>query len=157
MNPQSFSDFNQETSQPQNLSETVEELEIKLQRLQALAQTLISGLIVAILISIGVSGWFAYRLNVQQQTAQRKAEEFEQTEQELREQLDSLEQEFTRQQQEIERLDEQLPQELETLSRAVNSNQRQLDVLQQQLNSSNNSQNKNSGDKSQNKSNQNNE
>jgi uncharacterized protein HemX len=156
MNPQSFSDFNQETSQPQNLSETVEELEIKLQRLQALAQTLISGLIVAILISIGVSGWFAYRLNVQQQTAQRKAEEFEQTEQELREQLDSLEQEFTRQQQEIERLDEQLPQELETLSRAVNSNQRQLDVLQQQLNSSNNSQNKNSADKSQNKSNQNN-
>jgi uncharacterized protein HemX len=156
MNPQSFSDFNQETSQPQNLSETVEELEIKLQRLQALAQTLISGLIVAILISIGVSGWFAYRLNVQQQTAQRKAEEFEQTEQELREQLDSLEQEFTRQQQEIERLDEQLPQELETLSRAVNSNQRQLDVLQQQLNSSNNSQKKNSADKSQNKSNQNN-
>ncbi|MFB6277292.1 MAG: hypothetical protein ABEI32_14230 [Halothece sp.] len=156
MNPQSFSDFNQETSQPQNLSETVEELEIKLQRLQALAQTLISGLIVAILISIGVSGWFAYRLNVQQQTAQRKAEEFEQTEQELQEQLNSLEQQFTKQQQKIERLNEQLPQELETLSRAVNSNQRQLNVLQQQLNSSNNSQKKNSGDKSQNKSKQSN-
>lgn len=140
MNPQSFSDSNSnpETDQPQNLSESVENLEIKVQRLQGLAQTLIGGLIVTILmtigVSIGVSGWFTYRLNLQQQTAQRKVEEFEKTEQELRAELESLEQDFTEQQEQIERLDQQLPQELETLSNAVSSNQRQIKVLQQQLN-----------------------
>ena len=72
MNPQSFSDFNQETSQPENLSETVEKLEVKFQRLQGLVHTLISGLIVAILISIGVSGWFAYRSSLQQQMAEQQ-------------------------------------------------------------------------------------
>ncbi|NBD31593.1 MAG: hypothetical protein GVY17_01115 [Cyanobacteria bacterium] len=134
MNPQSFSDYNNpETSHAQSLSQTVEELEVKLERLQGLAQTLIGGLIVAILITIGVSGWFAYRLLLQEQTARRKAQEFEQTEIELQEQLDALEQQLSTQQQQMERLQEQIPQNLENLNSAVDSNQREIERLQEQL------------------------
>jgi len=134
MNPQSFSDYNNpEASRSQNLSQTVEELEVKLEQLQASAQTLIGGLIVAILITIGVSGWFAYRLILQEQTARRKAQEFEQTEIELQEQLDSLEQQLSTQQQQMKRLREQIPQNLENLNSAVDSNQREIERLQEQI------------------------
>lgn len=134
MNPQSFSDYNNpEASRSQNLSQTVEELEVKLEQLQASAQTLIGGLIVAILITIGVSGWFAYRLILQEQTARRKAQEFEQTEIELQEQLDTLEQQLNTQQQQMERLREQIPQNLENLNSAVDSNQREIERLQEQI------------------------
>jgi len=134
MNPQSFSDYNNpEASRSQNLSQTVEELEVKLEQLQASAQTLIGGLIVAILITIGVSGWFAYRLILQEQTARRKAQEFEQTEIELQEQLDALEQQLNTQQQQMERLREQIPQNLENLNSAVDSNQREIERLQEQI------------------------
>jgi len=134
MNPQSFSDYNNpEASRSQNLSQTVEELEVKLEQLQASAQTLIGGLIVAILITIGVSGWFAYRLILQEQTARRKAQEFEQTEIELQEQLDTLEQQLSTQQQQMKRLREQIPQNLENLNSAVDSNQREIERLQEQI------------------------
>jgi len=134
MNPQSFSDYNDpETSRSQSLSQTVEELEVKLEQLQASAQTLIGGLIVAILITIGVSGWFAYRLILQEQTARRKAQEFQQTEIELQEQLDTLEQQVRTQQQQMERLQEQIPQNLESLNSAVDSNQREIERLQEQI------------------------
>jgi len=134
MNPQSFSDYNDpETSRSQSLSQTVEELEVKLEQLQASAQTLIGGLIVAILITIGVSGWFAYRLILQEQTARRKTQEFQQTEIELQEQLDTLEQQVRTQQQQMERLQEQIPQNLESLNSAVDSNQREIERLQEQI------------------------
>jgi len=134
MNPQSFSDYNNpETSRSQSLSQTVEELEVKLERLQGLAQTLIGGLIVAILITIGVSGWFAYRLILQEQTARRKAQEFAQTEIEIQEKLDRLEQQVNNQQQQIERVQRQIPKNIESLNNAVDSNQQQIEQLQEQI------------------------
>ncbi|AFZ44244.1 hypothetical protein PCC7418_2081 [Halothece sp. PCC 7418] len=134
MNPQSFPDYNNPDASPsQSLPQTVEELEVKLERLQALAQTLIGGLIVAILITIGVSGWFAYRLILQEQTARRKAQEFEQTEIEFQDRLDTLEQRLLSQQEKIERLQEQIPENLETINNAVDSNQQEIERLQEQL------------------------
>ncbi|MDR9404063.1 MAG: hypothetical protein RI580_11545 [Halothece sp. Uz-M2-17] len=134
MNPQSFSDYNNpDASRSQGLSQTVEELEVKLERLQALAQTLIGGLIVAILITIGVSGWFAYRLILQEQTARRKAQEFEQTEIEIQDRLETLEQRLSSQQEKIERLQEQIPQNLETINEAVDSNEQKIERLQEQI------------------------
>lgn len=133
MNPQSFSDYNPEASRSQNLSQTVEELEVKLERLQALAQTLIGGLMVAILITIGVSGWFAYRLILQEQEARRKAEDFQQTESQLQDQINTLEQRINTQQQQMERLREQIPQDLATLESAVNNNQEKVELLQEEL------------------------
>ncbi len=134
MNPQSFSDYNNpETSRSQSLSQTVEELEVKLERLQALAQTLIGGLVVAILITIGVSGWFAYRLILQEQTARRKAQEFTQTEIEIQEKLDRLEQQFNNQQQQIERVQREIPSNIESLNEVIDSNQQQIEQLQEQI------------------------
>lgn len=134
MNPQSFSDSNSETSPSQNLSEKVEVLQAKLERLQGLAQTLITGLVVGIIITIGVSGWFAYRLLVQEQVTQQQAQEFEETEIELKERLEELEEQVATQQRQMESLNKQFPQELETLNSAVSSNQRQLELLRQQVN-----------------------
>ena len=136
MNPESFSDYQANVPQSQSLSQTVEELEVKLERLQALAQTLIGGLMVAILITIGVSGWFAYRLILQEQQARRKAQEFQQTEVEIQEKLDSLEQRMSAQQQEIDRLKEEIPDNLETVRNTVDSNQEQIEVLQDKINRS---------------------
>ena len=137
MNLQSFSDSNSENTSSQNLSESVEILQVKLERLQGLDQTLITGLVVAIIISIGVSGWFAYRLLVQEQVMQSKVEAFEQTEAELRERLEELEKQIATQQRQIESFNEQFPQELETINSAVSSNQRQIEILRQQMNSTN--------------------
>lgn len=134
MNPQSFSDYNNpDSSRSQTLSETVESLEVKLERLQGLAQTLIGGLIVAILITIGVSGWFAYRLILQEQTARRKAQEFAQTEIELQEQLDTLEQQLLSQRETLQRLQNEIPQNLEQINEAIDSNQEQIERLETQL------------------------
>ena len=137
MNPESFSDYQPNLSQSQSLSQTVEELEVKLERLQGLAQTLIGGLMVAILITIGVSGWFAYRLILQEQQARRKAQEFQQTEVELQEKLDNLEQKISAQQQQINQLREEIPDDLETVTNTVNSNQQQIEVLQDKIQRSN--------------------
>lgn len=142
MNPQSFSDYNPKISQSQGLSQTVEDLEVKLERLQALAQTLIGGLMVAILITIGVSGWFAYRLILQEQQARRKQQEFDQTKVELQERIDSLEQQLSQQQRQLERLEEKIPENLEQVTNTVNSNQEQISGLQQDINQLQNSENR---------------
>lgn len=134
MNPQSFSESNSETSPSQNVSEKVEVLQTKLERLQGLAQTLITGLVVGIIITLGVSGWFAYRLLVQEQVTQRQAQEFEDTEIELRERLEELEEQVATQKRQMETFNQQFPQELETLNSAVSSNQRQIELLRQQVN-----------------------
>lgn len=137
MNPESFSDYQPNLSQSQSLSQTVEELEVKLERLQGLAQTLIGGLMVAILITIGVSGWFAYRLILQEQQARRRVQEFQQTEVEIQEKLNNLEQKISAQQQQISQLREEIPDDLETVTNTVNSNQEQIEVLQNQIKRSN--------------------
>jgi len=142
MNPQSFSDYNPKISQSQSLSQTVEDLEIKLERLQMLAQTLIWGLMVAILITIGVSGWFAYRLILQEQQARRKEQEFEQTRVELQERLESLEKQVAQQQRQMERIEEKIPDNLDEVASAVDSNQRQIEGLQQDINQLENSKRK---------------
>ncbi len=134
MNPQSFSNYNPNISQAQSLSQTVEDLEVKLERLQALAQTLIGGLIVAILITIGVSGWFAYRLILQEQQVRRREQEFEKTRVELQEQIQNLEESLALQQRQIERIQEKIPDNLQEVAGTVNSNQRQIEGLQQDLN-----------------------
>ena len=66
-----------ETLQEQhlNLKLEVEQLYGKVDRLRGLFQTLVSGLIIAIIIAIGISGWFAYRLLVQEQIALQKAKQ----------------------------------------------------------------------------------
>jgi len=141
MNPESFSDYQAKPPQSQSLSQTVEELEVKLERLQGLAQTLIGGLIVAILITISVSGWFAYRLILQEQQARRKQQEFDQTKVEFQERLDSLEQQLSQQQRQLESLEEKIPENLAEVTSAVDSNRRQIKGLQKNINQLENSKN----------------
>jgi len=128
MNQQSYSESNPATNQPENLAQTVEQLEVKLARLQGTYLTLIGGLIVALIISIGISGWFAFRSLIQQQSLQKSKAD-------LREQVQILEEDLARQKRQIDKIDEETSQELDTLTSTVNANQRKLELLQEKLDS----------------------
>ncbi len=126
MNQPSYSESNAEPNQPENPTQTVEELQVKLARLQGTVLTLLAGLVVALIISIGISGWFAFRSLVQQQSLQK-------TKVELREKVQTLEEDIASQQRKIDRIEEETSQELDTLTSDVNANQRQIKLLREQL------------------------
>jgi uncharacterized protein HemX len=108
-------------------------LEARLERLRRLAQTLVGGLAIALIISIGISGWFAYRSLLQERINRKQAEAAEQQNTEIMERVDSLEQQLQNQKRQVERVDEQIPPQLETLTDSVNANQRQLQLLQKRI------------------------
>ncbi|MDJ0705901.1 MAG: hypothetical protein QNJ46_21750 [Leptolyngbyaceae cyanobacterium MO_188.B28] len=116
-----------------NLKLEVEQLYGKVDRLRGLFQTLVSGLIIAIIIAIGISGWFAYRLLVQEQVAQREAEQAAATEAEILERVEQLAEQLQRQEEQLQRLSQQIPEELKTLTDSVQANQRQLERLRDRL------------------------
>ena len=109
-----------------NLKLEVEQLYGKVERLRELIQTLVSGLILAIVIVLGISGWFAYRLLVQEQIVRRDAEKVAAAEAELRQQV-------TRMEEQLQSLKQQVPQELTTLTDTVQANQQQLKLLNNRL------------------------
>ena len=128
---ESLSDTLQE--QHLNLKLEVEQLYGKIDRLRGLFQTLVSGLIIAIVIAIGISGWFAYRLLVQEQIAQREAEQAAAEAAEMRDRIDQLEGQLQRQDEQLQRFRQNIPEELTTLTDTVQANQRQLGLLRDRL------------------------
>ena len=116
-----------------NLKLEVEQLYGKIDRLRGLFQTLVSGLIIAIVIAIGISGWFAYRLLVQEQIAQREAEQATAAEAEMHERVEQLDEQWQRQDEQWQRFRQEVPEELTTLTDTVQSNQRQLQLLRDRL------------------------
>lgn len=140
MNPQSPSQPSSESSQSEPFSEhppefqqELERLEARLERLRGLAQTLVGGLAIALVISIGISGWFAYRSFLQEHLNHQQAEKTEKKYIEIQEKLENLEREVQSQQRKVERMNQELPQELETLTNSVKGNQRQLELLRERL------------------------
>lgn len=105
----------------------------RIDQTRGLMQTLVAGLVIALLVTIGIAGWFAYRQLVQEQLAQRESAQADEAEAAMIEQLENLEAQLQRQQEQIQTLREDIPDELETLSGSVQSNQRQLELLQEQI------------------------
>ena len=116
-----------------NLKLEVETLYRKVDRLRVLLQTLVSGLIIAIVIAIGISGWFAYRLLVQEQNARREAEEAAAAEAKLLERVDLLTEQLQRQDEQWQRFRQEIPEELTTVTETIQANQRQLQLLRERL------------------------
>ncbi|MDJ0707180.1 MAG: hypothetical protein QNJ46_28225 [Leptolyngbyaceae cyanobacterium MO_188.B28] len=116
-----------------NLKLEVEQLYRKIDRFRGLFQTLISGLVIAIVIAIGISGWFAYRLLVQEQIAQREADQAAAIADEMREKIEQLETKLQRQDEQWQRFRQEIPDELTTLTDSVQSNQRQLELLRDRV------------------------
>jgi len=119
--------------QQQLLKSSLEDLQNRTRRLRGLVQTLVSGLVIAVLLAIGISGWFAYRLLVQEQIVQRETEQAAEANAAMLEQLEALEAEVQRQQDQLQTLRSDIPAELTGLSDTVQSNQRQLQVLQERI------------------------
>ncbi|MGF1535405.1 MAG: hypothetical protein ACFB4J_02805 [Elainellaceae cyanobacterium] len=119
-----------------NLKLTVDELQTKLAQTRGLIQTLLLGLVVATLVGLGVAGWLAYRLLVQEQIAQRDLEQAATSATEVQEQLEAMEERLQAQKRQLQTLREEVPAELETLTDAVQANQRQLQLLRERIQSS---------------------
>ncbi|ASC71600.1 hypothetical protein XM38_025530 [Halomicronema hongdechloris C2206] len=119
--------------QQQALKSNLEELQGRTNRLRGLVQTLVSGLVIAVLLAIGISGWFAYRLLVQEQIVQRETEQAAEANAAMLEQLETMETELQRQQEQLQTLREDVPEELTSLTDTVQSNQRRLELLQDQI------------------------
>ncbi|MDY6783928.1 MAG: hypothetical protein SW833_15520 [Cyanobacteriota bacterium] len=118
-----------------NLKISVEELQHKVDRLRGLLQTLVMGLVIAVLLTIGISGWFAYRLLVQEQIARRAAERSTVTNAEMLERIEEMEAQLQRQKQQLQTFKNDVPDELEFLSETVRANQQQLKLLRDRVES----------------------
>ncbi|NEO32734.1 MAG: hypothetical protein F6K36_20380 [Symploca sp. SIO3C6] len=105
----------------------VEKLYRDVERQRGWFQTLVSGLVMAIMIAIGISSWFAYRLVVQEQITQREATETAAIQAEILEQVERLEQK-------LQKLNQQTPEELAEIKDATESTQRELQQLLNRLN-----------------------
>ncbi|MEO0395524.1 MAG: hypothetical protein AAF243_05985 [Cyanobacteria bacterium P01_A01_bin.137] len=109
------------------------DLQKRVSQTWGLIQTLVAGLVIAILVTIGVSGWFAYRLLVQEQVLRRESEQTAQAEEDMLEQLEEMTAQLERQQRQLQTLRQNLTDELETIDSSIESNQRQLQTLKRQI------------------------
>lgn len=120
-------------TQVQTLSLNLEEVQNRMDQTRGLIQTLVVGLVIAVLTTLSVSGWFAYRLLVQDQIVQREARQANEANEAMLEQIAELEARLQRQREQIQTLRDDVPGELETLSDTVQSNRRQLGLIREQL------------------------
>ncbi|MEM6426035.1 MAG: hypothetical protein AAF728_12890 [Cyanobacteria bacterium P01_D01_bin.128] len=120
-------------TQVQTLSLNLEEVQNRIDQTRGLIQTLVVGLVIAVLTTLSVSGWFAYRLLVQDQIVQREARQANEANEAMLEQIAELEARLQRQREQIQTLRDDVPGELETLSDTVQSNRRQLGLIREQL------------------------
>lgn len=109
------------------------DLQKRVSQTWGLLQTLVAGLVIAILVTIGVSGWFAYRLLVQERVLQRESEQMANAEEDMLEQFEAMTTQLERQQRQLQTLRQDLTEELETLDSSIASNQRQLQALKRQI------------------------
>ncbi|MGB5974757.1 MAG: hypothetical protein WBG38_15640 [Nodosilinea sp.] len=100
---------------------------------RGLLQTLVAGLVIAVLTTLGIVGWFAYRQMVQERVVQRESAQAAEAEAAITEQLEAIEAQLQRQQQQLQTLRDDLPEELETLGNSLQSNQRQVRLLQERI------------------------
>ncbi|NEQ96268.1 MAG: hypothetical protein F6K30_06025 [Cyanothece sp. SIO2G6] len=115
----------------------VEKLYGNVNQIKSLLQTVGSGLIIGILIAISISGWYAYRLLLQEQLSQQNVREAQAVEAELRELLEQLETRLQQHEAQLEQLNQELPDtftSLGDLTEQTQENRRQLDRLRDRLN-----------------------
>lgn len=111
----------------------LEALRRRIDQTRGVMQTLVAGLVIALLVTIGIAGWFAYRQLVQEQLAQRESVQAAEAEATMIEQLEGIEAQLQRQQEQLQTLRGTFPEELEALSSSIQSNQRQLQLLQERI------------------------
>jgi predicted negative regulator of RcsB-dependent stress response len=116
-----------------NLKLEVEQLYREVEGLRGWFQTLVSGLMIAIVIAIGISSWFAYRLLVQEQLAQQDAADAADVNDQLRTRLEELEAELQRQSEQLGVLKEQVPNQLDAITSDMTQSQLDVERLRARL------------------------
>lgn len=116
-----------------NLKLSFEELQSRVDQTRGLLQTIVFGLVVAVFLTISISGWFAYRLLVQEQISRRETEQAAAIDAKMLEQIEQMEDRLNRQKEQIQTFKEEVPDELNTLTDTVQSNQRQLQILRDRI------------------------
>lgn len=104
----------------------IEQLQKDIERRRGWFQTLISGLVIAILIAISISSWFAYRILAAEQIAQQEASKAATTQAEILERVERLEEK-------LGNLSQRVPEEFSELRDTTQSNQRELQKLSDRL------------------------
>ena len=101
-----------------------------LRNLRSLFWSLVSGLVFAILISIGVASWFSYRLLLQEKITRQETQKSLEAKEEILKNLNRLEEDIKNQELQLKQLREQIPQDLNT---TIEENRKQLQQLREQI------------------------
>lgn len=113
-----------------DLKKEVEQIYRDVDVLRKLIQTLVTGLVIAIFLALGISSWFAYRLLVQETITKQKEKDTTTFKTEMSEQINTLEQKFELQSQQINLLKQQIPNDLTIF---IQENQTQLQELNNRI------------------------
>jgi predicted nuclease with TOPRIM domain len=113
-----------------DLPQEVERIYLDLDQLRKLWQTLVTGLIIAIFLALGISLWFAYRLLLQEKIARQKTQEDATTKAELIEQIEELQRQVQLQDQQLTRIRQQIP---ENITDSLQQNQTEINKLSDRL------------------------
>jgi DNA repair exonuclease SbcCD ATPase subunit len=98
-----------------NLKLEVEKIYRDVDELRKLLQTLVTGLIIAIILSLGISSWFAYRLLLQEQIFKQESDNNTTKQEEIVSNLDDLKLQLQSQNQQLQSLKQEVPENLQQL------------------------------------------
>ncbi len=96
-----------------NLKLEVEKIYRDVAQLRKLLQTLVTGLILAIILSLGISSWFAYRLLLQEQIFKQQSGDSTTKQEEITSNLEDLKIQLQSQNQQLQSLKQEVPENLQ--------------------------------------------
>ena len=131
------------SSEPNNNSENISSLQFQqeiaqlsqqIERLQGFFQTLVSGLVIAILITFSIASWFAYRLFIQEQMSAQELRNIAQKEEKILEQVKQIESQLENLSTEVKEELAQHNQDLAKQDKSLQGYQQELSELRDRIN-----------------------
>lgn len=125
-----------------NLKLEVEKIYRDVAQLRKLLQTLVTGLILAIILSLGISSWFAYRLLLQEQIFKQQSGDSTTKQEEITSNLEDLKIQLQSQNQQLQSLKQEVPEDLQKLLLAYQQQIQELSDRIEELETEENQENK---------------
>lgn len=125
-----------------NLKLEVEKIYRDVDQLRKLLQTLVTGLILAIILSLGISTWFAYRLLLQERIFKQQSDNSTTKQEEIVSNLENLKIQLQSQNQQLQSLKQELPEDLQKLLLNYQQQIQELSDRLEELEKEKNQQNK---------------
>lgn len=125
-----------------NLKLEVEKIYRDVAQLRKLLQTLVTGLILAIILSLGISSWFAYRLLLQEQIFKQQSGDSTTKQEEITSNLEDLKIQLQSQNQQLQSLKQEVPENLQKRLLAYQQQIQELSDRLEELETEDNQENK---------------